>query len=452
MANVHTEDSFGLYSILNNLFLYNKEELMQNILKTNSLSRRLFMQKSAAAFLGVTAINGFATENDMQVAQRKGSAKHIIYLYMSGGMSHLDTFDLKPGHKNQGSTRAIKTNVDGIQISEYLPKLSKHVDKMTIINSLTSTAGAHEQAKYLMHTSYEQRATIKHPGIGAWLNKYHGRLNKNLPGSVFIGGDSRIDGGGGFFEPEFEPLSINNPTSGLKNSRRRMSEKEFEHRLTMSEKLDKKFHEKYDVKQVRAYSQMYKDATRIMSSKDLEVFNLNNESQKVKNSYGSDLFGQGCLLARRLVEHDVRSIEVSLGGWDTHQNNFVSVQERCAILDQAMAALLNDLQRVGKLKDTLVVLTTEFGRTPKINQNSGRDHYPKAFSSVIAGGPAKGGTIYGKTSEGGEEVIDKPMKIQDFNATIAYGLGMPVEATLFSPSKRPFKVAHKGKPVKELFS
>jgi hypothetical protein len=425
---------------------------MQNILKTNSLSRRLFMQKSAAAFLGVTAINGFATENDMQVAQRKGSAKHIIYLYMSGGMSHLDTFDLKPGHKNQGSTRAIKTNVDGIQISEYLPKLSKHVDKMTIINSLTSTAGAHEQAKYLMHTSYEQRATIKHPGIGAWLNKYHGRLNKNLPGSVFIGGDSRIDGGGGFFEPEFEPLSINNPTSGLKNSRRRMSEKEFEHRLTMSEKLDKKFHEKYDVKQVRAYSQMYKDATRIMSSKDLEVFNLNNESQKVKNSYGSDLFGQGCLLARRLVEHDVRSIEVSLGGWDTHQNNFVSVQERCAILDQAMAALLNDLQRVGKLKDTLVVLTTEFGRTPKINQNSGRDHYPKAFSSVIAGGPAKGGTIYGKTSEGGEEVIDKPMKIQDFNATIAYGLGMPVEATLFSPSKRPFKVAHKGKPVKELFS
>ena len=425
---------------------------MQNILKTDSLSRRLFMQKSAAAFLGVTAINGFATENDMQVAQRKGSAKHIIYLYMSGGMSHLDTFDLKPGHKNQGSTRAIKTNVDGIRISEYLPKLSKHVDKMTIINSLTSTAGAHEQAKYLMHTSYEQRATIKHPGIGAWLNKYHGRLNKNLPGSVFIGGDSRIDGGGGFFEPEFEPLSINNPTSGLKNSRRRMSEKEFEHRLTMSEKLDKKFHEKYDVKQVRAYSQMYKDATRIMSSKDLEVFNLNNESQKVKNSYGSDLFGQGCLLARRLVEHDVRSVEVSLGGWDTHQNNFVSVHEKCAVLDQAMAALLSDLQRVGKLKDTLVVLTTEFGRTPKINQNSGRDHYPKAFSSVIAGGPTKGGTVYGKTSEGGEEVIDKPMKIQDFNATIAYGLGMPVEATLFSPSKRPFKVAHKGKPVKELFS
>jgi hypothetical protein len=427
---------------------------MRNILKSDEISRRHFMQKASAAFLGVTAINGYgATPTHMALEQKKGAAKHLIYLYMSGGMSHLDTFDLKQGHKNQGPTKAKKTNVDGIRISEYLPKLAKHVDKMAIINSLTSTAGAHEQAKYLMHTSYEQRATIKHPGIGAWMNKFHGRLNKNLPGSIFIGGDSRIDGGGGFFEPEYEPLAISSPTAGLKNSRRRgMKEEEFNHRLTMAQKIDKKFHEKYDVKQVRAYAQMYKEATRVMTSKDLEAFDLNKESQKVKNSYGSDLFGQGCLLARRLVEHNVRSVEVTLGGWDTHQNNFVTVPEKCDILDQALSALLSDLERVGKLKDTLIVLTSEFGRTPIINQNSGRDHYPKAFSSVLAGGPVKGGTIYGKTSDGGEEVIDKAVKIQDFNASIAYGLGMPYDATLFSPSKRPFKVAHKGKPVKELFS
>jgi hypothetical protein len=430
-----------------------------NILnKTDEWSRRRFMEGTAKTFLGVGALGMTSRSNaalgpNLGIPQRAGAAKHIIYLYMGGGMTHLDTFDTKPGHENQGQTKTINTNVDGVRISEYLPSLAGHADKLAIVRSLTSTAGAHDQGNYLMHTSYEQRATIRHPGIGAWALKYKGRMNTNLPGSVFIGGNSRINGGGGFFEPQYEPLAINDPNSGLKNSKLRgVNQEMFDQRLELAGKFDAEFHERYNVKQVRAYTSMYDDAVRIMKSKDLQAFDLSQEDEMTRERYGKDPFGQGCLLARRLVEHDVRSVEVSLGGWDMHNNVFVAAPDKCAILDQAMSALLEDLDRRGKLEETVVVLTTEFGRTPRINQNAGRDHYPKAFSSVLAGGGLKGGITYGKTDEGAENVVENPVKIQDFNATIAHALGLPLDQVLYSPSKRPFTVAHKGKPVLDLFA
>lgn len=431
---------------------------MRTPLQSDEWSRRRFMEGTAKTFLGVGAL-GLTTRGqsalgpNLGLSQRADAAKHVIYLYMGGGMTHIDTFDTKPGHDNQGQTKTIKTNVDGIRISEYLPSLAKQADKLAIVRSLTSTAGAHSQGNYLMHTSYEQRATIRHPGIGAWALKFKGRMNPNLPGSVFVGGNSRINGGGGFFEPEYEPLAINDPNSGLKNSRLRgMNQEMFDHRLELAGKFDSEFHDKYDVKQVRAYSQMYDDAVRIMQSEDLKAFNLADEDEMTRERYGNNPFGQGCLLARRLVEHDVRSVEVSYGGWDMHNNVFVSAPERCAVLDQAMGALLEDLDRRGKLEETVVVLTTEFGRTPRINQNAGRDHYPKAFSSVLAGGGIKGGIAYGETDAGAENVTVNPVKIPDFNATIAHALGLPLDHVLYSPSKRPFTVAHKGKPVLDLFA
>jgi len=431
---------------------------MRTTHKSDEFTRRRFMETTAKSFLGVGAL-GVASHAraalgpNLGLPNRAGAAKHLIYLYMGGGMTHMDTFDPKPGHKNQGQTKAINTNVDGIQISEYLPTLAKNADKLAIIRSLTSTAGAHQQGNYMMHTSYEERATIRHPGLGAWALKYKGRMNPNLPGAVFIGGDSRINGGGGFFEPEFEPLAINDPNAGLKNSKLRGVDQEtFNHRLDLASKFDAEFHQRYNVKQVRAYTQMYDDAVRIMTSKDLAAFDLRQEDEMVRESYGDNSFGQGCLLARRLVEHDVRAIEVSFGGWDMHNNVFISAPEKCQILDQAVGALLNDLEKRGKLDDTVVVLTTEFGRTPRINQNAGRDHYPKAFSSVIAGGGIKGGTVWGETDEGAENVIENPVKIPDFNATVAYALGLPLDNVIYSPSKRPFTVSHKGKPVLDLFA
>ncbi|MCB1206974.1 MAG: DUF1501 domain-containing protein, partial [Verrucomicrobiae bacterium] len=355
-----------------------------NSLFRHESNRRLFLANAAKTLLGVGAAPAFlqglpgtaraALGPDLGLPDRENPAKSVIYLYMSGGMTHLDTLDPKPGHENQGPVTAIRTKADGIQISEYLPRLANHMDKAAVIRSMTSTAGAHAQGNYYMHTSYEMRSTIRHPGIGAWLLKYRGKLNENLPGSVCIAGGSRIIGGAGFFEGAFEPLAIGDPESGLRNSQMAagLTEDRFDSRLSLSADLDREFREQYDLKRVRAYASMYDDAVRIMNSEDLEVFQLDKESAETRANYGESSFGQGCLLARRLVERNVRAVEVNLGGWDTHNSNFLAVPEKAELLDQGISALLTDLEDRGLLDQTLVVLATEFGRTPKINQNEGR--------------------------------------------------------------------------------
>ena len=419
----------------------------------SDFNRRRFLELAAGSFLGVTAHHSFGAAGEKStIPQLADPAKQLIYLYMEGGMSHIDTFDLKTGHENQGSTQPINTNVDGIRVSSHLPNLARHANKLCVINSLTSTAGDHEKGNYFMHTSYQQRATIRHPGIGSWYHKLKGKINPTLPASVFIGRESRFHGSGGFFEPEFEPLAINEPESGLKYAQALVEKERFDRRLDLAHDIDAEFLKRYHSKPIRAYGHMYEDAVRLMDSPDLAAFNIHKEDDKTKERYGSEPFAQGCLLARRLIERNVRSVEVSFGGWDTHQNNFTSLPELCHTMDQAVAALLDDLERVGKLKDTIVVLTTEFGRTPQINQNVGRDHYPQAFTSVLAGGGFKSGYVHGKTSKGGEEVIEGSMTIPDFNASIAHALGIPVDYVLYSPTVRPFTVAHKGKPQLGLFS
>lgn len=419
----------------------------------SDFNRRRFLELAAGSFLGVSTNSLFAAAGDKSlIPPREKPAKQLIYLYMAGGMSHIDTFDLKTGHENQGSTKAINTNVDGIRVSSHLPSLAKHADKLCVINSLTSTTGDHEKGNYFMHTSYQQRATIRHPGIGAWNQKLNGKLNPTMPGSVFIGKESRFHGSGGFFEPEFGPLAISDPKSGLKHAHSSLRGDRLQRRIDLAKDLDAEFLERYHSKPIRAYGDMYADAVRLMESPDLAAFSINKEDKKTRQRYGDDPFGQGCLLARRLIESNVRSVEVSFSGWDTHTNNFTSMPLLCQTMDQAVGALLEDLESNGKLDDTVVVLTTEFGRTPIVNRNIGRDHYPQAFTSVLAGGGFKGGYVYGKTSEGAEEVVEKPITIPDFNATIAYALGIPIDLVLNSPSKRPFSVAHKGQPVLDLFA
>jgi uncharacterized protein (DUF1501 family) len=233
---------------------------------------------------------------------------------------------------------------------------------------------------------------------------------------------------------------------------RGMTDERFNFHRTLAEKLDAPFVEKYDQKNVRAYTDMYDDAIRLMRSRDLAAFDISEEPDGMKERYGRNAFGQGCLLARRLVENGVKFVEVSMGGWDTHNSNFVNVPEKAGELDVALSTLLSDLERRGLLADTLVVLATEFGRTPEINANEGRDHHPQAFSCLLAGGGIRGGQVYGKTDERGAKILENKVRIEDFNATIGYALGLPLDQVLYSPSMRPFTVADKGKPVVELFS
>jgi uncharacterized protein (DUF1501 family) len=195
---------------------------------------------------------------------------------------------------------------------------------------------------------------------------------------------------------------------------------------------------------------MYKDAVRLMNSEDLKAFDINQESTEVQAAYGDNGFGQGLLLARRLVENNVRFVEVQLGGWDTHNNNFTSVADRGATVDRALSTLISDLDSRGLLDETVIVLATEFGRTPRINGNDGRDHYPRAFSGLIAGGGIKGGQAYGVTDETGSRIVENPVLVPDFNATVAAALGLPTNHILYSPSGRPFKVANNGVAVTDI--
>jgi len=426
--------------------------------KADEVSRRDFVLRAAKTCLGVTAaplfLNGRAQAAFEGASKLKQvpTARNVIYLYMSGGMSHLDTFNPQEGTEEAGPVKPIKTSADGVRISEYLPLTAQHMHHVAVINSLTSTQGAHAQGNYFMHTSYTQRSTIRHPSMGAWLTKYQGRSNPTLPASVVVTNDSKHPGAG-FFEASVSPLMISNPSSGLQNSHRpgQLSEGDLDYRLSLSQKLDSTFRSQYDYTDLRAFGDIYKDAVKIMKSEDLSAFDLNQEPAAMHELYGDDSFNQGCLLARRLVEHGVRFVEVTMGGWDTHNDNFVRVPENCSKIDQAVAALLGDLDKRGLLEDTLVVLTTEFGRTPKINVNEGRDHYPKVFSSILAGGGIRGGQIYGKTDKGGHEAAENKVTIPDFNATIGYALGLPLDQIIYSPSKRPFTVADKGQPLTSLF-
>ena len=423
-------------------------------------TRRAFLGGLARTALGVTLLDSLGSLGGplsglmaAEPGRVRQPARACIYLYMNGGMSHLDTFDPKPGNADAGPVKSLNTAVDGLSLSEYLPLLAKHADKLALIRSLSSNQGAHEQGEYLMRTSYAMRGTIKHPTLGAWTSLFLGKENPTLPPFITIGAGSNHPGAG-FMESKYAPLPLGAPDQGLPNSQRPegVTKEEYAHRLELLKSFNQPFQQAYDVKPVRAYRDLYDEAVTLMGSKDLAAFDLKQESDALRTAYGDSNFGQGCLLARRLVENDVRFVEVGLGGWDTHDDNFDRVSDQAAILDRGLSTLLADLTARGMLGETLVVLATEFGRTPRINQNQGRDHFPKAFTCLLAGGGITGGQVHGQTSENGSEVVKDVVTPEDFNATIAHGLGLPLTQVVTSPSGRPFTVADKGKPLTGLFA
>lgn len=443
------------------------------IRSADEATRRAFLTNLARTTLGVSAatmfgsrtltaastlaadvpLQGMLQDPQDPVPLQHATAKHVIYLFMSGGMSHIDTFDPKPGKATQGPIQALKTSADGIQVSQYFPRLADHMDKVCVMNSLTSRQGAHEQAQYIMRTSYEKRGTIQHASLGAWHHRMAGRLNRTLPGHVVVGGGADLPSAG-YFPPQYQALPIGSADAGLQNATlpRGISEDRFLRRLERLEALNQSFRATHEHRAVNAYQDAYEDAVRLMRSSDVAAFDIGLESSAVSAAYGDTSFGKGCLLARRLVEHGVRFVEVMSGGWDTHSDNFTALESRCPDIDQGLAALLADLDARGLLRETLIVLCTEFGRTPDIDEDDGRNHYPKAFSGLLAGGGIRGGQRFGKTDAEGRDIIDDPVSVQDFNATIAHACGIPTDHVVMSPSGRPFKVADKGDAVTSIFA
>jgi hypothetical protein len=413
-------------------------------------SRREFLRDASRRFLGVSlapmlggtlASRAFAEQSS---PSRSGAATNVIFLNMAGGMSHLDTFDLKPGQEVQGPVKGIPTTADGLQIASYLPRTAEIMREVCTIHSMQSKQGDHDQASYLLHKGYAQLGTIVHPAVGSWVNRLKGTENATLPGYIAVNSPANMIGAG-WMGAKFAPAVVTNPEKGLEGTSRHpsVSEEDFERRLSLADTVNKRFHRENPSPNSKNFGTLFDEAVRVMKSEDLAAFDLTKESPVLRNRYGRDAFGQGCLLARRLVEHGVRFIEVTLDGWDTHYDNFTAVQARCQPLDSAYSSLITDLKERGLLNSTLVVLSSEFGRTPEIQKEhrNGRSHHPGAFTSLVAGGGVKGGLVYGKTDEHARAVIENPVTFHDLNSTIAYSLGLDHTEVINSPSNRPFRMA-----------
>jgi hypothetical protein len=419
----------------------------------DELSRRDFAKQIAKSYLGVSTLV-YGSEL-MAKSVRVPTARHVIFLNMTGGMTHLDTFDPKPENKEvMGETSAINTSADGIQLGHWLPKTAKQMHLGSLVRSINSNQGAHDQANYLLHTSYQKRGTIIHPSMGSWVSKQCDTLNETLPDNVKINGGSGVIGAG-YFESKHGPLPLGNPNVGIQNVKKSkyVEESTYNRRLNASRTLNKHFNEDFPQKQVRAYSDLYDNAISLMKSRDLEAFDLTKEPQDLRDKYGEDNFGQGCLLARRLVENKVRFVEVSYGGWDMHNDVFGNMETRGSVLDAGLSSLLEDLNVRGLLSDTMVVVASEFGRSPEIKAGRvGRDHHPSAFSAFFAGGGIKQGHVYGKSDERAHYVEENGVDVPSINATIAYAMGLSVEKITYSPSGRPFKVSNGEPPILDILS
>ena len=421
----------------------------------NDINRRQFMSGMAKSCLGVSAILSAQDLSGIQLPSHVPTARSVIFLYMAGGMTHIDTLDPKPENNDvMGETTAIDTSADGIQVGHWLPKTAQQMHTASIIRSLNTNQGAHAQANYLLHTSYQRRGTIVHPTMGAWVSRFTEKLNSTLPSNVRINGGSDVLGAG-YFEKKHGPLPLGNPSAGIQNVTKAgyVNDDMYSKRLDIAGKFNKSFLGTYPQKQIRAYTDLYDDAIKLMKSDDLKAFDLSQEPQKIRDEYGDNNFGQGCLLARRLVESGVRYTEVQLGGWDMHNQVFDSLETKAEILDTGLSSLLMDLNRRGLLKETLVVLASEFGRSPEVKAGRiGRDHHPSAFSALLAGGGVKEGYVHGVSDERGHYVEEKGVGMEELNATIAYSMGLSVNKTIFSPGGRPFKVSHGSQPITEILA
>jgi hypothetical protein len=418
-----------------------------------SLSRRDFLRLSAVG-AGTASLSGWLGVLAGRAAEAGLKHKACILLWMDGGPSHLDTFDLKPEAPEgvRGEFKPIDTNVPGIQVSEHFPLFSRFANRAALLRGMSTAEGAHGRARYFMHTGYKEGSGgVVHPSLGALVSSELGRSEFPLPNFVAVGGRSY---GAGFLGPRHQPLIVQNPALGVENLRPLVNDTAFERRVGLLEEMEQAFFREYKAGAAHAHRTTYKRAVQLMQSKEARAFDLSAEPEKVRAAYGDTRFGNGCLLARRLVEVGVPFVEVVLPGWDTHQNNFERTKNLSAQVDPAMAALLRDLLERGLLDSTLVIWMGEFGRTPRINSRGaqpGRDHYPRAWTSVLVGGGIRGGQVVGKTDPNGAGVSDRPIPALDFLATVCRALGIDHTKQNPTPIGRPIRIVDKGaKPLPEV--
>jgi uncharacterized protein (DUF1501 family) len=358
----------------------------------------------------------------------------------------------KPGHANGGETKAIATSVSGIEYSENLPELAKVADKLCLVRSMTSKEGSHPRATYVMHTGYLPTATVRYPTLGSIVAREIAPPASELPSFVRIG--ARFGGGSdnaGLLGIDWDPFAMLQAGRPPENTALTTSQDRYSRRLKLLTKLEQHYATSGGKQEVADHQKVYAQAAKMVTSPKMEAFDLSKESASVQEAYGDSPFAKGCLLARRLIETGVTFVEVNLGNWDTHQDNAERTKTLCGQLDTPFAALVKDLSDRGMLDKTLVIWMGEFGRTPRINPRGGRDHYPRAFDAVLAGGGVKGGQVIGSTDAGGASVEDRPVTVNDLFRTICRSLSINADKENMSSIGRPIKIVDGGAVVNEVF-
>lgn len=404
--------------------------------------------------------------------------KSIILLWMTGGPPQTDTFDMKPGHAHGGQFKPIDSSAAGIQVCEHLPQLARQMNSCVPIRSMSTKEGDHTRGTYLMRTGNLPTGPIHYPTMGSLFSKELGQENSDLPNFVAVAPYTQFSPGAygpGFLGPRYAPLVVGDgnrivpgqnrmnydQSLGVKNLEVASGINEYraDARLSLLNDLDTDFASQRPGLIADSHREAYAAAVRMMRSEAVKAFNLDSEPDKLRDAYGRNQFGQACLLARRLVERGVPFVEVSLNGvsnnqtfaWDTHQQNFTAVKSLLGVLDPAWATLMTDLKDRGMLDSTLIVWMGEFGRTPIINPQAGRDHFPAAWSSVLCGGGIKGGQVVGKTSDDGMKVEDRPVSVQDLFSTICHVVGLDPMKQNVSNVGRPIRLADPtAKPITEI--
>ena len=414
----------------------------------SGMSRRHFMQHlaGASALAGSALAMGHSLYAHADELRR--NRKSAILLWMDGGPSTIDLWDLKPGANTGGPFKPITTAGD-VQISEHLPQIAKVMDRLSIVRSMSTREADHQRGRYYMRTGYVPNPSVDYPSYGAVVahELFAQRPELEIPPFVTIGGESE---GPGFLGMAWAPFSVDS-NGQVRDLQMGLSDDRVAQRMQALQLLENGFIQEKRGPIAEEHAKVLQKTLNLMTSKQMEAFNVSREEKSAQDRYGANPFGRGCLMARRLVEIGVPFVEVDLGGWDNHQNIFPTLKDqRLPMMDQGMSALVEDLSTRGMLADTAIIWMGEFGRTPRINGNAGRDHWARSWSVVVGGAGLKGGLAVGKTNEDGTKVEGESYSSEDLMATVCHSLGISLETTFTSRSGRPMKIANSGKLIKDL--
>ncbi len=409
------------------------------------ITRRSLLRGSAAGLLAY----GLWGRLGLKADDVKRDGKACILVWLAGAPSQMELWDPKPGTSNGGETKAIKTNVAGIQIAEFWPKIAQQMKDVAIIRSVSGKEAAHERGAYHLQTGRRMTGSKDFPHFGAVVANRIGDRKSDMPNFVSVGETL----GSGFLGVNHAPFIVDRPGELPENVASATSPSKLKRRLELLREQDDELSEAGARALVEEHAKLYERANRLMSSPRLKSFELAGENDKTFEAYGKSNFGKGCLVARRLVESGVPFVEVVRGGWDMHNNLYDRIKTNAADVDQGLSQLLADLKQRGLLSKTLVICMGEFGRTPKINGNKGRDHWANSWTTVLAGGGIKGGQAVGKTSADGMTVEERPVGVSDLLATVGLALGIDVKKQNNSNVGRPIRIVEPtAKPVKEVLA